>query len=128
MHGPVAASLGVLTRPVERIDDPDPLGRQPPAVVDGLLRQHAVVGPCSRQPLGEQLLRAAVAEVLELAALDAGVISADGEQELPCGHRQLGCEGCVGESVGHGASSSCGRGQGVSRTVSNNCTNGGDAL
>jgi len=43
VHGPiVTVELRELTRPIERIHDPDPLIGQPSRVVDPFLREHRI--------------------------------------------------------------------------------------
>ena len=46
VDGPVAAAgLAKLSRPIQRVNDPHPWGREPEAVVPALFREHRVTGP-----------------------------------------------------------------------------------
>jgi hypothetical protein len=56
MNGPVASSLGVLARAVQRIDNPDPLCGKPGRVIGRLLRQHGVAAPLGVQFRDQQVV------------------------------------------------------------------------
>ena len=56
----VAAEFGELTRAVERVDDPHPVGGQPDGVVDAFFRQHRVAGTFGRQCLHQEVVGALV--------------------------------------------------------------------
>ena len=87
MHRPVLARhLAVLARTVERVDDPDPVGAEPVAVVDGLLGQDGVVGAQLREDGGDRRLGVAVAAGLEVGG--SGGVRAEREEHL---RRGTGC-------------------------------------
>ena len=112
MHRPVVARrLGELTGAVERVDDPDPVALEPPAVVLALLAEDHVVGADLGQQPHQQLVRGLVAGVLERPALEP--LLAHLEQQVaglgggPGGHLVVvgvGGEGRARSVVSHGAS------------------------
>ena len=66
VHGPVVAPGGELPGPVERVDDPHPVGIDPRQVVDGLFGQHRVGGPLARQAVEDQRVGPLVPGVAEV--------------------------------------------------------------
>jgi hypothetical protein len=99
----VAWRLGVLTRAVDRVDDPHPAGLQPVVDAGGapvlLLAEHGVVGPVLGEDLHQQLVRGQVARVLELLALQPA--AADLQQQVAGdGGRPRGEEVVVAERLG----------------------------
>ncbi len=101
VDGPVRPrDLGELTGAVERVDDPDPPGEEPPRVVGGLLGEDGVAGRVLGEEPGEDGLRGGVAGVLERAAGQA--TASDGDQLVPGSPREQAREPPVG-GVGVGA-------------------------
>jgi len=94
VHGPVVArGLGELPGAVQGVDDPHPVRIEPGLVVGALLREHRVAGPVLGEQPHQQVVRGAVAGVLEGAALQS--LGADLEQALAGDRGQPGGEGVV---------------------------------
>ena len=118
VHCPVVAGrLGELAGAVERVDDPDSVGRQPGLVVLALLGKDCVTRTMLGDQPHQQVVGRAVSGVLELLALET--LGADLEQALTGDGGGPGCEDMVvggglgGRSpwvgIGHGQSLSRGR-------------------
>ena len=94
MDRPVrAARLAELAGAVEGIDDPHPVTAEPPRVLEPLLGQDRVVGPDSRQLVGEEALARRVTPVHHLPGVGAPL-----DQVLA--HGDEAAAGLVGQSGG----------------------------
>jgi hypothetical protein len=81
---PVGASwFAEFPGPVQRVDDPDPLGREPRRVVRGLLGQDDVTGPTAGQLGDQELVRKPVARLAQHVRLVPSTAGAQLEQQPP---------------------------------------------
>ena len=83
--------------PSTRVDDPHPVGVHPRQVVDGLLRQHGVVGPLLAQPVEDQRVGAPVAGVAEVVGVAEADLCAHRDEQFTGLGGHLGGERRVGE-------------------------------
>ena len=82
VNRPVAATLGIFARPVDRIDDPHPRLPQPRAVARHFLREQAIVGPLATQRLDEESVRDPIAGVAQRRFRVTAAL-AQGDQPAP---------------------------------------------
>jgi hypothetical protein len=97
VDGPVVAQGGELPCAVERVDDPHPVRVQPRQVVDGLFRQHRVVGAGPRQPVEDQGVRSGVPGVAEVVGIPEALLLSHLEEEFTGVAGQFGGQRCVGQ-------------------------------
>jgi hypothetical protein len=93
----VTGRLAELTRPVERVDDPDSIAREPHQVVGRLLTQDGVIGPVQGQEVRERTLTRLVPGILEFGGREVAAGCADLEQAAPGALRGRHCHLTVRE-------------------------------
>ena len=94
MDGPVAApGLTKLPGAVQRVHDPDTVGRQPRPVVAPLLGQDRVARPARRQFGGEELVGTPVSRLAQVASIAS--LGTQPEQQRPGLLRELGGKAIV---------------------------------